>query len=288
MITIQELLFNRGLNKESDTKLVRHKDTRIDLYNLYRTDKRKFLEYQSRQSKDVFWGVDYIVSFIGESGTLARFIGVFKVAGSKRETKLEEIDEKDLKGKTKLTFGDTHMWYHYKYKLIEVGGFEDLKERVIIDWGKGAIKWDQYLYNRKEVVEIQPGLHFQIFRDFDFILSFQQLKEIIKNKYPDWKRMLSATNAVYLISDTKTGKQYVGSTWGAEGVWGRWSSYANTGHGNNKTLKELWSKNKNYADNYSFSILMLLPKTITQEQATQKETLYKKKLGTNSFGLNNN
>jgi len=33
---------------------------------------------------------------------------------------------------------------------------------------------------------------------------------------------------------------------------------------------------------------MLLPKTITPDQAIEKELLLKKKLGTNSFGLNNN
>ena len=43
MITIQELLFNRGLDKNAKIKLVRHKDGRQDLYNLYKTEKHKFL-----------------------------------------------------------------------------------------------------------------------------------------------------------------------------------------------------------------------------------------------------
>ena len=43
MITIQELLFNRGLDKNAKIKLVRHKDGRQDLYNLYKTEKDKFL-----------------------------------------------------------------------------------------------------------------------------------------------------------------------------------------------------------------------------------------------------
>lgn len=68
MITIQELLFNRGLDKQLKIKLVRHKDPRIDLYNAYRTNKELFLKYQQQQSKEVFSGVDYIISFIGEDG----------------------------------------------------------------------------------------------------------------------------------------------------------------------------------------------------------------------------
>lgn len=276
MITIQELLFNRGLEMEANIKLVRHKSTRTDLYNLYRTDKLSFLKYQSKQGKEIFKGVDFIVAFIGEEGTLARFIGVYKVIGVR---KLKTV-EKSIDGGLNL----------YEYNLEEVGEFEDLIERVIIDWGKLAIRWVQSIDNVKAVVEIQPGLHYKQFTDyFDFIIDFRQLQEIVNNQYPDWKRMLSATKGVYLISDSKTGKLYVGAAYGEDGIWGRWVSYVNSqGHGGNKTLKELVNKQKDYAYNFSFSILMLLPKTITADQAIEKEKLFKTKLGTNSFGLNNN
>ena len=58
MITIQELLFNRGLGKSLKTKIVRHKHSGRDLYNLYRTNRPEFLAYQNSQSKDVFNGVE--------------------------------------------------------------------------------------------------------------------------------------------------------------------------------------------------------------------------------------
>lgn len=38
MITIQELLNNRGLSQDVKVKLVRHKDSSIELYNMFRTD----------------------------------------------------------------------------------------------------------------------------------------------------------------------------------------------------------------------------------------------------------
>ncbi len=266
MITIQELLFNRGLDKNSKAKLVRHKDSRHDLYTLYRSKRQEFLDYQSTQSKDVFNDVDYIVSFIGEEGLLSRFIGVYK-----------------LKNKKQLEDGN------FEYQMEEVFGFEDLKERVIIKW-KNAISWHQWMKNEMEVIKIHPGLHYKQFTDYsDFILDFNELQEIINNQYSDWKRMLSATKGIYLISDTKTVKLYVGSAYGEEGFWGRWSRYVLTdGHGDNKTLKELIEKDKNHAVNFQFSILMLLPRTITADEAIKKERLFKNKLGTNSFGLNNN
>ena len=276
MITIQELLYNRGLKPKSKTKLVRHKDPRIDLYNMYTTKKQDFLTYQSQQSKDVFKGAEYIVSFIGEEGSLSRFVGVFKVKGIKNNTT------------KKLSIIDTN--YCFYYELEEISGFDDLKERAIVDWGLGTRSWVQWLKMEKEIVEIQPGLHYKQFTDyFDFILSFKELQEIIKNQYKDWHRMLSATKGIYLISDTKTGELYVGSAYGEEGIWGRWKTYVSTnGHGNNKTLKKLVTTNKQYGNHFKFSILMLLPSTITPDQAIKKETLFKNKLGTNSFGLNNN
>ena len=162
-------------------------------------------------------------------------------------------------------------------------------EKVIVGW-KSERSWHQYISNDMPVIEIHQGLHYQQFKDyFDFILEFKELQEIVNNKYKEWKLMLSATKGVYLISDTKTGKLYVGSAYGEEGIWGRWSNYVKTnGTGGNKQLKALVAGDKDYAFNFRFSILMLLPKTITPDQAIEKELLLKKKLGTNSFGLNNN
>ena len=268
MITIQELLYNRGLNQTARVKLVRHKDRRYDLYNMYKTNRQAFFDYQNSQSKDVFKDVDYIVSFIGEEGVLARFIGVYKI-----------------EGKTICADNDK-----YKYIMSEVDGYEDLKERVIIRWGN-AISWHQWIKNEMEVLEISPGLHYKSFTDyFDLILDFSELREIVKNNYTDLRNALSAVKGVYLINDTNTGKLYIGSAYGEDGLWGRWSEYVATdGHGGNKALKALIAADGMYAyKHFQFSILMLLPKTVTSDEAIRKEQLFKRKLGTNSFGLNNN
>jgi len=243
---------------------------------MYRNDKSSFLRYQSQQGRDVFGGVDFIVAFIGEEGTRSRFIGVFKVIGGRR------LPVKQLS----VDGGQ----FQFQYELEDVSGFDDLKERVIIDWGKAAIKWEQLITNIKEVVEIQPGLNYRRFIDyFDFILGFDELQEIAQNQYPDWRKMLSATKGVYLINDSKSGKLYVGSAYGEDGIWGRWMSYVSTGgHGGNKSLKDLVQRNSDYANNFKFSILMLLPSTITASEAIQKEKLFKNKLGAISSGLNNN
>lgn len=267
MITIQELLYNRGLDPKAKVKLVRHKDARIDLYNLYRTQKQEFLDYQKQQHKDVFKSVDFIVVFIGEEGLMSRFVGVYQIKNKVQvhsnlfEYHMEEVEDK----------------------------FDDLKERVIVRW-RNAISWHQWIANKMEVIEIHPGLHYKQFTDYsDFILNFDELKEIVNNQYSDWKKMLSATKGIYLISDTNSGKLYVGAAYGEDGIWGRWTNYVTTnGHGGNKTLVSLIKDDPTYATHFQFSILMLLPRTVTPDEAIKKERLFKNKLGTNSYGLNNN
>lgn len=255
------------LDRRSRVKLVRHKDNGQNLYNLYRTDRESFLAYQNSQSRDVFKDLDFVVSFIGEEGLRSRFISVYKM-----------VDRKQLADN------------HFEYQLEEVKEqYDDLKERVIIKW-ENAISWHQWIKNCMEVIEIHPWLHYKQFNDyFDFILNFNELKEIVNKEYSDWRKMLSATKGIYLINDNKTWKLYVWSAYGDEGIWGRWSTYVLTNwHWNNKTLKELILHNPEYGNNFQFSILMLLPRTITPDEAIKKEQLFKNKLGTNSFGLNNN
>ncbi len=281
IIKIGELLKLRGLDTNKRIKLVRHKDARqkqlvngVEIegnpYDWYRNDKDKFIAYQSEQHRDVFKNVDYIISFIGENGTIARFIGIYKIEGPDNERNTDK----------------------FCYKMTEVEGFDELKERIIIDWGPSAISWHQWLNdkNDKDIIEITAGFD-HIFPGYEkIILTLNQLKNIILEKeYPEWKKMLSAVNCVYIITDRKTGKNYIGSTYGKEGIWDRWKEYAQTGgHGNNVTLKKLYDQDNNYPNNFSWSILETLSITISSYEAINIETCYKKKLGTLAFGLNNN
>ena len=196
IITIQQLLIGRNpdFDKAQKIKLVRHKDNRPvnerkilgevyegSLYNLYRTELKKFLDYQSEQHISKFGDVEYIVSFIGEEGTESRFIGVFKNNGVVRD------------------FSD-----HQIFNFTEVSGFEVLKERVIIDWGKNAISWHQWFdTNEKAVIRIDRGLtenDVPLFTGYnDVLLNYRQLKSIFDKQIADWKNRLDCCNCIYLI-----------------------------------------------------------------------------------------
>lgn len=181
---------------------------------------------------------------------------------------------------------------NFYYNLTPLSEFNDLKERLVIDWGKSALSWHQWLHkNDKEVFEILPSGSINEFPGYlNFILSFKELEKLIQNPIANrtWHDMLSAVFGIYLILDKKTGKQYIGSAPGVSGILGRWETYVQTGHGNNVQLISLINKNPDYKYNFSFSLLQTLPKTVTPLEVLEIESLYKEKLGTRKFKYNSN
>lgn len=293
IISIQDLLkgWNRNSEfdnaKESRIKLVRHSsDVQPDsfiynkykgsVYKLYRTDYALFKEWQSEQSDSKMKNVDYLVVFLAEEGCECRFIGVYRNYGPKRATG-NGVSE---------------------YAIEEVEGFEGLKDKVVIDWGKGTLSWMQNWQSTKNVRridQVNTGDDIPYFiRYEDVILSFSQLQKVVEDK--EWKSKLESLNCVYMILDKETGKQYVGVTYKdmkpgiKNGILGRWTEYAKTGHGNNKLLVALLAeKGISYADqNFQWTILETLPLNVTPKVAIDRESLYKKKFGTREHGYNEN
>ncbi|MBO0360876.1 GIY-YIG nuclease family protein [Hymenobacter sp. BT186] len=271
-ITLQELLYARGLPRQDKmVKLVRHRDASggLDLHDLYRNHRPAFLDYQRQQGNPVFDKCEFVVACLGESGRRSRFVGVFQVLGIERRT--EE---------------------HLYYNLVEVPGFDDLKERVIFDWGRAALSWHQWLRPEtgRTVLEIQAKPFSQPFTDYlDFTLSFAELAQLVSSQSPrdEWCRMLSATAGVYLILDQSSGKQYIGSASGTEGIWGRWKDYVATrGHGGNAELIKLLAVDAQHGRHFQFTVLMTLPKTMTRPEVIKREYLFMKKLGSRAHGLN--
>ena len=308
-MNILELVKVRGLNVEGfKVKLFRHpaqvpgykvneKPFTLDLDKLYRKD-LKFIEtYQSYQKKGFECG-NYVISFIGTEGVEAKFIGVYQVKNRKPATEVpvppDFLKESGLKLEQNFLTVDCVF-----FELERVNNFDDLKDRVVIDWGKATLSWHQWLSkngsitNDKKVVEILREGYLMDFPGYDKVnITFNRLVGIIKNLgvHKDWKVSLEAVAGVYLIVDDKTGKQYVGSAYGVGGILGRWKSYVESdGHCDNKKLKELISEQgKDYANNFRFSILHILSKTQAEKEVIGWERIYKEKLGTRAMGLNIN
>jgi len=249
-------------------KLVRHKDNRAD-YRKVMKDKAVLLgDYQRIQPKAYFKDCDYLLVFIGLERRKSVFVEAYRVNG------VQEIDGK------------------FHYDLEEMNHFNVYRDRLVIDWGGSERSWHQWFpQNDKEVLEILPDGYVGEFSGLlDFTLQYDELCQLIAK--PDanreWKQHLSSVNGIYLILDQSSGQQYVGSAYGQQGIWGRWEEYARSGHGHNKELINLLDSDPLHAKHFQFTVLQSLPSNLSSKEVVTYENLYKKKLGSKAFGLNQN
>ena len=184
----------------------------------------------------------------------------------------------------------------------------DLIDRLVINWGGGTVGYVQYTpdaLKKKTVISIYPDSK-HVFPGYDrLIWDFQTMQQFLTDPddYEEIKNALKEVFAVYLVVDTQTGKFYVGSAYGKDGLFGRWLSYANTkGKGGgtpedeegNKGIVEHLQKDPEAYLHFQYSILEVIHKTGIREkdiQATlEAEKIWKQKLCTlkSAWGLNRN
>ena len=251
--------------------------------------------YQRIQFKDLFGDYKYAITFLSTESSHAVLFGFFKIHGYTEPIPRDSAPDG-------FFFGGTDFNKHVLWDLERVSniGSSDLllnlENRLIIDWGKDSVNWFKPATRKNavniDVLRIDPAISEYEYHGFDnVILSFTQLCEIIKNKkaHRIWEERLSSHAGVYLITDIKTGKLYVGSASSENGgLWGRWSNYINSKHGGNKLLKKLIDKDENYFFNFQFSILEVFPIKRDKYEILQYEQLYKRKLYSIEHGLNDN
>jgi hypothetical protein len=122
-------------------------------------------------------------------------------------------------------------------------------------------------------------------------ISYKNLEHIIRINKMDWKSALQNLKGIYLITDLKTNKRYVGSAYGVDGIWSRWCSYINNGHGGNKLLKKLITdQSLSYAkENYQFTLLEFRAMKTDDKEIILRESYWKRVLiSRNEFGYNDN
>ena len=282
-LKLQELLTMRGIDL-TRTMLMRHivpknKKTNYEGENLEIS--------QSLQTKNLLKEIDYLISFIGTDNTQAIYQGCYRVL------KFEKCNQELLPSnfmKSDINFDKLVFW-----KMERTDIFEEMKGRLVIDWGKSPSRhdfWRQRATNEKEILSILPVKSEFEFTGYDkIIVPYGILKNIVENssRHKIWEDKLSSVAGVYLITDKKTGKHYVGSASSEHnGIWGRWSGYIQTKHNYNTQLVELMNCDKNYCENFIFSLLEIFPIKKDSQEVLYYERLYKEKLCSRIFGLNDN
>lgn len=279
---LEHLLQPFGIDMAQRIRLVRHQEAGTDMRALKRDGWFEF--YQSYQERDVFADCDVLVSFLAGRGSHSILEGVYFVHGCK-----DPVPTPIPKG---YPYPEQANGSKYRYDLKRDSRYDSLCGRIVIDWGKGARSWVQHFRPQtKPVIEVLPSGYVAEFPGYlECVVSYDELNFIVENPAAnrEWHRMLSATYGIYLILDTETGMQYVGSAYGTQGIIGRWTTYAKTKHGGNKLLLDLLDKQPDAYRKWQFSILQTLPMSMTKNEVIACEQRHKHKLGTRAHGLNDN
>ena len=296
-LTLKDLIKLEGLEYENlKFRVVRHKMNRKyweDFDNLIRFDNEMLSAFAGSQERLVYKDADIILTFVALPGTKA----LFRTAHINHGQISFNQYKKYYKGyKPFLNYRKNNSREEnvlddlYFYKLEDSNLLESYKNRLVIEWGKSTVSWVQSSIE-KEVTEIYPKGFVSLFPGWDKVhLSHKELTEIINNPNgnKDWYEYLSRHSGVYVIFDSSTGNQYVGSASGGNGIWSRWEGYAKSGHNGNKALKVLAKKNEDFANNFTYSLHHVFPRTVSKNDVLYYESLLKNKLGSRAFGLNEN
>jgi hypothetical protein len=145
-------------------------------------------------------------------------------------------------------------------------------------------------FDVQEILRDQySGRHFPGYDNID--LSFEELETLVINARPDWRAALQNVKGIYLITDTKTNRQYIGSAYGTSGIWSRWCDYISSGHGGNMELRQL-SPDENFTycrKNFRFSLLEYRSNYVPDEFILARESFWKRILLTRGVnGMNKN
>ena len=159
--------------------------------------------------------------------------------------------------------------------------------------GRARVLTDRYIAGMSLIEILREPYNGEPFCGYENIdHEFSALEIIIRENRPDWKAALENVKGVYLITDKRTGKRYVGSAYGASGIWSRWSCYIGTGHGwSDELTKLIHSKGIEYARaHFKFTLLEYRPMKVDDQVVVDRENFWKEALLTREtlFGLNRN
>lgn len=182
------------------------------------------------------------------------------------------------------------------YDAVEVKEYEQYFGRLVVEYHNPCRTMGRKYENVMDELEVVQILNEQYtgneFPGYENVrLSYPLLKNIVDRQLPGWVDALRNQKAVYLITDTKTGKMYVGSATSQTGMLlQRWSSYAADGHGGNIELRELVKQQGlDYVkENFQYSILENYNARMDDEYILKRESWWKETLCTRTHGYNKN
>jgi len=230
-----------------------------------------------RRGKDDF-NREYIIGLIPDYHKINKYVfgGVFKVI--KRYDDWQETE--------------------VGYKVELTNQFKSLIGRLVVGFSRyqglrgRAFLLENFMDSMSIAEILENPYEGEEFPGYDNVrIDFSSLELLVQNQKTDWRVALENVKGIYLIVDKFNGKKYVGSAYGDSGIWSRWCTYINTGHGYNDELVMLIEKNGiDYARKYfQFAILELRSMKTDDDTIINRESFWKEVLLTRGiFGYNKN
>ena len=170
------------------------------------------------------------------------------------------------------------------FDVVEVEHMADLRGRLVIGWRSPRSWWMRAStaasYPVMGIADAEPVP----FPGFDrLVLDHTKLQAVMReHRYASWRTALGSVAGIYLITDTRDGRQYVGKADGAESIRQRWGAYATNGHGGNVELRGL------HPTSFRFSLLRVFDPATPMQVIDAAESHFKVALDTRRNGLNRN
>lgn len=170
------------------------------------------------------------------------------------------------------------------FDVVEAEHMTDLRSRLVIGWRSPRTWWMRAStaasYPVMGIADAEPVP----FPGFDrLVLDHAHLQAVMReHRYASWRTALASVAGVYLITDTRDGRQYVGKADGAESIRQRWNAYATNGHGGNVELRGL------QPSSFRFSLLRVFDPSTSTQVIDAAESHFKVALNTRRHGLNRN
>jgi hypothetical protein len=170
------------------------------------------------------------------------------------------------------------------FDLVQSPHMEDLRDRLVVGW-RSPRTWRMNAttaasYPVVEIADAEPVP----FPGFDrLVLNYDQLQAVAREpRNASWRTALASAVGIYLITDTRDGRHYVGKADGEESIRQRWSSYASSGHGGNAGLRGL------DPSSFRFSLLRVFDPSTPTQVIDAAEGHFKVALDSRKHGLNRN
>lgn len=274
------LLEQRGIDPAAQpVTLMRHRDKRYDLRK-YLSTKALTLYQAMQELRHEPEGL--FASFYGHKTEYALLLGVWLVTDVLAP--LEALRRGLLEESFEPIDDD---WKGYYHELEETDLLKDLRLKLEIQWTGPAVSWRRVLKTANDYpiwLRGEPPGPFQGPTKVSLVMA--ELRIALQDL--EWQKGLGSIAGVYLITDERSGRHYVGSASGAQGLLQRWTDYATNGHGGNVELVKVLGELPGRENDFRLTLLEAIPISTPKRHVIEREGFWKVALGSRTFGLNRN